>query len=228
MAEQFIFYECTALVRMTGRSASDLVEFVEIIKRVSAESIFHHMHQYFMKPHVRPPEYPNDFAEWAADALEDKTLAERLANLNPFEFSSIEGVRGEIVRVVEDHMRKSRLPRPVVMGKEFFFNDAVTLVIPTGFEASTLEEFVTAFDKVDSSSIYFHFYEARLRLGKEEDDFSRYFADSTDLNCPDLPKRIKTLDPYMYSTEVLRSKIKAMVELDVCPVDDGPDHVKGH
>jgi hypothetical protein len=211
--EPFKFHECTALIRMTGRRASDAIELVEILEQVSPESIFHHMHQYFLKPHVRPPAYPNDFAVWVANGLEDKSLAERLANLNPFEFSRIEDVRGELIRIITEHLKEFPPPRPVLSGREFFFNEGLTLVTPTGLEASNEEEFLRALRQVDSTSIYFHFYEARLRLGKEKDDFSKFFDEC--LECSDIASKISSLDPYMYSTEMLREKIAALLEAEI-------------
>jgi len=194
-----------------GRYARDIVEFLEILKQVSKASIFHHMHQYFLKPHVRPPEYSNDFAVWVAEAVEDKVLAELLANLNPFEFSKIDDIRQEMVRIITDYLKERPVPRPVMDGKEFFFNESRMLVIPTGFEASSVEEFIEALRQVDNSSIYFHFYEARLRLGQEQDDFSRFFRDCLAGECPGLADELRSLDPYMYTTDVLRSKVEAMV-----------------
>ncbi len=211
MAEPFRFYECVSIVRMTGRWAGDIVDFLEILRQISRQSIFHHMHQYFLKPHVRPPEYPNDFAVWAADALEEKILAERLANLNPFEFTNIEEIRTELVRIITDYLKEYPPPRPVIEGKEFFFNEGITLVIPTGLEASNLKEFRCALKEVDASSIYCRCYEARLRLGKEQDDFSRFFSDCLSAECPGLADKIRSLDPYMYTAEVLKSKIEALV-----------------
>jgi hypothetical protein len=198
---------------MTGRRASDAIELLEILGQVSPESIFHHMHQYFLKPHVRPPAYPNDFAVWVADALEEKSLAERLANLNPFEFTGIEDVRRELVRIISEFLKENPPPRPVLAGKEFFFNEGVTLVIPTGLEAANMKEFLNALKLVDHSSIYFHFYEARLRIGKEKDDFSRYLDDCP--GCSDIASKISSLDPYMYTTEVLRKKIVALLQAEV-------------
>ncbi|MEE9614229.1 MAG: DUF5752 family protein [Thermodesulfobacteriota bacterium] len=209
-AEPFKFYECTPLIKMTGRRAGSIVELLEILGQVTPESIFHHMHQYFLKPHVRPPAYPNDFAVWASEALEEKRLAERLANLNPFEFVDIDEVRGEIIRIIKDHLKEFPPPRPVLPGKEFFFNEGITFVIPTDIEATSNEEFVEALRKVDASSIYFHFYEARLRLGRARDDFSLFFGEC--LGCPGPAARLNSLDPYMYSTEVLREKIIAILE----------------
>jgi hypothetical protein len=198
---------------MTGRRAADIIELLEILRQASPESIFHHMHQYFLKPYVSPPPYPNDFAVWVADALEEKSLAERLANLNPFEFSKIEDVGEKLIRIITEHLKEYPPPRPVLPGKEFFFNEGVTLVTPSGFEASSKKEFLDALRLVDSSSIYFHFYEARLRIGKERDDFSRYLDDCP--GCSGLASRISSLDPYMYSTEVLRKKIEDIVSAEV-------------
>lgn len=206
MAEvTFKFHECVALTRLTGRKASDILELLEIIKNVSPDSIFHHMHQYFLKPHVIPPEFPNDFAVWVSEALGERGLAEGLANLNPYGFSNIEDVRAGLVRIITEYLNNFPAPRPVLPGEEFFFNEGVTFIIPTGLEALHRHDMVRLLKEVDSSSIYFHFYEARMRLGKQGDDFSQFLEQC--LDCHGLANRIKALDPYMYTTEVLRNKL---------------------
>lgn len=210
MAEPFKFYECIAMVKMTGRRAADILELLEILKTISPESIFHHMHQYFLKPHIVSPEYPNDFAVWVSDALGDDSLAEGLANLNPYGYDDIEDVRGELIRIIVDRLRDCPPPGPVPPGREFFFNEAVTIVIPTGLVAASAEELVKILKAVDRSSIYFHFYEARLRLAKKKDDFSSYLEDC--LGCHPASAGIRALDPYMYSTEALREKIIGLLE----------------
>lgn len=211
MAEPFVFFECTPVERMTGRYAKDIVDFLEILRQIPAASIFHHMHQYFLKPHVAPPEYPNDFTCWIADCLEEKVLAEKLANLNPFDFTDIEEVRAELIRIITDYLKENRPPRAVREGKEFFFNEGITIVIPTGLQATNLEEFKTVLAEVDPSSIYYHFYEARFRLGKKEDDFSRFFSDCFGDDCSKLSDRIHRLDPYMFTAETLKQKLLALV-----------------
>jgi len=206
----FKFYECFALTKLTGRRASGILQLLEILQQISTDSIFHHMHQYFLKPHAVASEYPNDFSVWAAESLEEHSLAEGLANVNPFEFSSIEGVRAELVRIITEYLKNFPLPRPVLPGREFLFNEGVTMVLPTSIEAATLKEFAKALGEVDFSSVYFHFYEARLRLGKQRDDLSEFL--DTSLARPDVASRIKNLDPYMYSTEILRNKIIRIVK----------------
>lgn len=209
-AHRFEFFECFALTAMTGRKASDILELVDILSDVSPESVFHHMHQYFLKPHAVTPEFPNDFAVWVSECLGEKNLAESLANVNPFEFAHIEELRGELIRIIDEHLRNYPAPRPVLPGREFMFNEGVTIVIPTGIEAVHLHDFCQRLREADYSSIYFHFYESRLRLGRPVDDFSVYLA--TSLGAPGVAARIKSLDPYMYSTEVLREKIARLVE----------------
>ncbi len=211
---KFVFYECMGLTLATGRRAADIVEFLEILSAVSESSIFHHMHQYFMKPQLAQPMYPNDFAVWVADYLEEKALAERLANVNPYEFDNISDVRGELVRIVTDYLGEYPPPRPTLPGTEFFFNEGVTIVYPAGPEAETQEEFLGALATVDLSSIYYHFYEARLREGKRSDDFSTWFDEC--LCCGPVAEKIKSLDPYMYSTEALRDKIASIVKEEGC------------
>lgn len=210
MANKFQFFECFALIKMTGRKAADIIEFIEVLRTVSPEAIFHHMHQYFLKPHVIPPEYPNDFAVWVSEFLGERSLAEGLANLNPYEFASIEDLRSAIIKTITDYLKSYPVVRKVLPGQEFFFNEGVTLVIPTGLEAEHMHEFVRMLKEVNNSSIYFHFYEARLRLGKKTDDFSLFLE--TCLECPSIALSIKKLDPYMYSTDELREKILKLME----------------
>jgi hypothetical protein len=62
---------------------------------------------------------------------------------------------------------------------------------------------------VDRSSIYFHCFEARLRLGREKDDFSEWLA--TSMGREDIAEQIRGLDAYMYDLDTLREIIKDIV-----------------
>jgi hypothetical protein len=205
----FIFFECIALVKLTGRKASNITEFLEIFKRVSPECVFHHMHQYFLKPSARLIYYTNDFAAWVAEWLEEKSLAERLANLNPYAYASVEELRWETIHIIENYLTEFPPPRPVLPGGEFYFNEGVTIVVPTGLEATNTEGFAECLEKVDRSSIYFHFFEARLRLGKERDDFSEWL--STTLGMKEIAEEIKSFDAYLFDLDELRNKIKRLL-----------------
>ena len=137
----FRFFECIALVMPTGKKASNLREFVELLKVVPPEVICHHLHHFFLKAVFQPWDYANDFAHWAAFGLEDFALAEKLSNLDPYSQSDIENLRETVVDIIEDHMWESPMIPWARPGSEFFFNQSLTLVVPTGIEVKNLIEF---------------------------------------------------------------------------------------
>jgi hypothetical protein len=97
-------------------------------------------------------------------------------------------------------------------GDEFFFNETVTLVFPAGVRARNLAEFLMAIKYVDASSLYYHFHDARQRLGGA-DDFSAWFEGA--LGKSGLAARVRAIDPFMHSLEGLRERIAGIVEDEV-------------
>jgi hypothetical protein len=207
----FEFRQCISILKATGRKAKSLRELRRVISDVNEESIFHHTCQYFLKDHAH--EYTNDFAHWAGESLEDHVLAEHLSNIDPYDFRNIGDMRGELLRVIDGHLDLFPEPREALPGDEFYFNQTVTLVFPTGIRAQNLAEFLMAVKYVDAGSIYYHFYEARTRLGSGVDDFSswmgRAFGKQT------LAGRIRAIDPFMHATEGIRELIIEAVEAEV-------------
>jgi len=205
----FIFQECITLVELTGRSANNFEGFLRAIEEVHPSVIFHHTHHPLLRHHFVPPEYPNDFARWAADSFKDRALAERLANIDPFEFTDVEELRASILAILRDH--RQRLP-PEMLKLEvprFYFDSSVSIVFPSQYQAIDLREFRQALARINPGSIYFHFFEARLRTGARIDDFSNWieqnFAQS------DLVQAIRRIDPYVFSLEELREQLINLV-----------------
>ena len=62
---------------------------------------------------------------------------------------------------------------------------------------------------IDIASIYYHFYEARIRLGEGVDDFSRWIEVS--LGRKRLAESIRMIDPFMNSIEKIRGHITEIV-----------------
>lgn len=209
----FRFFECIALFMPTGKKASNLREFVELVKVVSPQVLFHHLHQFFLKGVFQPWYYPNDFAHWAAFGLEDFVLAEKLSNLDPYSFPDIENLRETIVDIIEEHMWESPIVPWARPGQEFFFNESYTIVVPTGVEAKSLVEFKKGMTQVNIGSVYYHFFESRLRLKKDVDDFSFWIEDN--FGCPQLVKDIRNIDFYLYSLWELREKIVQLVKVEL-------------
>lgn len=206
----FAFMECVNILKSTGKKAGNLRQLRENIASVSDGSIFHHTCQYFLKGRIT--EYTNDFAQWAGEGLEERALSEHLSNIDPYACGTLDDVRNELLRVIDSYLESFPEPREAMPGDHFFFNEPVTLVAPVGIKAGNLAEFLIAIKYVDAASLYYHFYEARLRLGERMDDFTRWFIDT---GCPELAEKIRGIDPFMHSIDGIREHLVEAVEAEV-------------
>jgi hypothetical protein len=209
--EPFEFKQCVIVQKATGKSAKNLRELRDLLGSVSAESIFHHTCQYFLSGHIL--EYTNDFGHWAAESLGEKALSEHLSNIDPYSYSDIEAFRRELLKAVDSRLDTPPEPRDAMAGDEFFFGEAITLIFPARIKARNLAEFLIGIRYVDKSSIYYHFYEAKMRLRGGTDDFSKWFASS--LGQKDLSERINSIDPFMHTLDGIRGHIVEAVEDEV-------------
>ncbi len=207
----FEFMQCISLLKATGKKAKGLRELRDRISDVSDESIFHHTYQYFLKGHIL--EYTNDFAQWTGESLEENALSERLSNTDLYAFKDINSLRQELIKVIDEHLDMFPEPREAMPTDEFYFNETVTFVFPVGTRARNLAEFLTAFRYLDAASIYYHFYEARMRLGGGIDDFSRWIEEV--FGKKELAGRIRAIDPFMHNLEEIKKHIIEEVEEEV-------------
>jgi hypothetical protein len=205
----FEFMECVNILKSTGKTACNIRELRAVIALISDESLFHHTYQYFLKGHVL--EHTNDFAHWVAESLEKRALSERLSNIDPFAFEDLSHLRQEFLQTIDDDIADFPEPRDAIPGEEFYFNETVTIIFPVGMRAKNLAEFLLAVRYVDPASIYYHFYEARIRHGT--DDFSTWMDDV--LGNRELAKAICAIDPFMHNIEGIRAHIVEAVENDV-------------
>ncbi len=210
MTTPFEFKQYTSILKSTGKRAKNLRELREGISAVSKESIFHHTYQYFLKAHLL--DYTNDFAQWAGESIEERALSERLSNIDPYAFKDMDGLRTEMIKVIDDYLGNFPEPRDAVPGDEFYFNEAVIFVFPAGVRAKNLAEFLMAIKYIDASSIYDHFFEARVRLGGI-DDFSKWFE--SELGKKGLSEKIRLIDPFMHNIEKIRGHISELLEAEV-------------
>ncbi len=209
--EHFEFRQCSSLLKATGKQAKNIQELKELISTVSDESIFHHTYQYFLKGHIL--EYTNDFSQWAGKDLEESALAVHLANIDPYDFVNISDLRNELIRVIDEFITIFPEPREAMSGNEFYFHETVTLIFPLGIRARNLAEFLTAMRFINTESIYYHFYEARIRLGGGVDDFSRWIEDV--FGKKELAERIRAIDPFMHTLQDIQKHIIEEVEGEV-------------
>ena len=205
----FEFKQCITILKATGEKAKNLRELRDRISDISDESMFHHVYEYFLKEQ-RVLEYTNDFAQWIGEILKERVLSERLSNIDPYTYKAMTDIRCEIVRVLEEYLKEVPKIKTVLPGDEFYFNESITIISTIGIQAKNLAEFLMAVKYVDLESIYFHFYEARIRPPEEIDDFSNWFEDALDKK--NLANKIRHIDPFMHSLEATRQHIIELVE----------------
>ena len=106
------------------------------------------------------------------------------------------------------------------MSNRFVFNSAASLVQTTPFEADGLPSLLECLRRVDSSSIFYHFYHSLLRRhflkGEYQNDFALW-ADQQ-LREPWLAERLATVDPMDFAMiRAAREKLIEYVEVFVGP-----------
>jgi len=195
----------------TGLRAASLREFLDHLRNVPLEVVFHHLYRSYLSHRFEVWDYPNDFARWTANALEDHALAEKLAALDPYAEKDLEQAREVIVDLVEDHLDQLPVTPRVRPGLEFHFSSGNYLVLPGNREVWTLSELREALAQVPLNSIYYHFHEARLRgPGDDADDFSRWIEGQFGRN--GVVDRMRGLDFYFYSLHDLRQRLLAILD----------------
>jgi hypothetical protein len=210
--EPFRFFTRLHVSELTGLRASTLSQLLALIKEVSGSSIYHHTHRFLQQHQYLSPEPPNDFAYWVTGILGEDELGERLASIDTIQFSNIRSLREKIIETIEDYLRNSPLAKLKFAkeGEEFHFVKSVSFILPTNFMAYDLREFVDILKKITIDSIYFHVFEARLRLERGTNDFSYWIE--TSIGDKELADEITKLDPYTHTLEDLRNTLVRITE----------------
>ena len=204
-ADPFAFSTEWRLVVLTGRKARNLEELLKHLREVTGASIFYHTHQQYLAHHFERPTFHNDFAIWVSNALLEERLAEKLTSIDLLAFSSIRQLREAIIQIIEEFVHESSgRSRDCPPGQEFYFCEAQSFVMPTGIVAHTVPEFFEALRLVSNVSIYFHFFEARLRLEQPANDFSRWLRQQGE---EELAAAIDRINPYVMTLDEVKSQI---------------------
>jgi hypothetical protein len=210
-AKQPFFFNTRAhLPELTGLKARNLLDLVNTLKKMPDEVIYYHTHRFLQEHQYLIPELSNDFAIWVKDAIGNELLAEKIASVNTFEFRSLGVLRDRLVGIIEEYITKDAYQRDAIPGREFYFIKSVSVILPTAYVAHDLREFVEALRKISPSSLYFHVFESRLRLGSESNDLSFWLENEMDEG--EIAKELARIDPYIYTLEGLRSLLIQVIE----------------
>ena len=210
--ESFRFCTRLHLSELTGLRATTLGQLLALIKEVPGSCIYHHTHRFLQQHQFLSPEPPNDFAFWVTDVLGEDELGERLVSIDTIQYSTIRDLREKIASTIETYLNDNPLAKLKFArsGEEFHFIKSISFILPTNYVAYDLKEFSEVLKKITIDSIYFHIFEARLRLEKPTNDFSFWIENS--LGGKKLADSISSFDPYTSTLEDLRKRIIRMIE----------------
>ncbi len=217
----FWFWECFLMPMPTGKKATNLRELLQYLREMEEPVLKYHLWQSRLA--IAPPtlEYPNDFALWAATALHDDKLAEKLSTIAPFYYESLTQIREAMVDLLEEYLWDFPHNPQVRPGFEFYFCEASTVVMRSGVAAQTLRQFCAALQTVGLDSVFYHFVEARWRLGvRKMDDFSYWIE--TNFALPALVSAIRDIDIYFYTLQEVKDTVLALVHQHVGETCDQP------
>lgn len=206
--EPFQFMAASTLTRICGVQAGTIAELLEQLRHISADSVFNHTFQSLSLHHFLTEGFSNDLAQWVLAACNAPQLAEQLTALDIRQYESVESLRRDLIRTLEEFARAQPQSAYQKAFEPFYFCEAVTVTVPTDRLAHNLQEFCEALRHVSVHTVHYHFVTARLR-GPQSNDFSEWIG--LNLELPELAERIETIDIYTNTLERVRELI-----LDEC------------
>ena len=207
--EPFVFNTRLHLTVILGKKAKNLPELLEGIRTVPGSSIYYHTHKFLQQHHYLSPEPPNDFAFWITNILQEKILGEQFAAIDIVQYKSISELRKKFVDLLEDYLKNNKQLREAPPGNKFQFLKSKSYILKTNQIANNLMEFYEIFKNISINSLYFHMFEARLRLEKPTNDFSLWLESIGETQ---LAKKISQFDPYTMTLNDLKNKILKLLE----------------
>lgn len=203
--QPFVFYTERRLVVLTGLQAKNLPELLHHLNTVSGASIFYHTHHQFLSLHFEKPVFHNEFAHWVGDALQEERLSEELTAVDLLAFTTVRQLREAIVAKVEAYLQEVQGPaRECRPGNAFHFCESQSFIMPTGAVAHDVRDFFSKLGAVSNVSLFFHFFESRLRLERATNDFSQWLRY---MDQEELADDIDKLDPYAMTLDELRAEM---------------------
>jgi hypothetical protein len=143
------------------------------------------------------------------DTLHLERLGEAFLDVDTVSFSDLEDLRMELAKILEGYIKEGGYMVDSPRDQEFYFMGCKIFVMPTPYVARDLNEFIEILRKISIHSLYFHMFEARMRLKVPESDFSAWFRGMGE---EELAREVSRLDPYNSTLEALRTRIIEMVK----------------
>ncbi|MFH0839963.1 MAG: DUF5752 family protein [Candidatus Omnitrophota bacterium] len=97
---EFYFIKSVSFIIPTNYTATDLREFVEVLKKITIDSIYFHI----FESRLRLEKKTNDFSYWIETSLGDKELAEKISKIDPYTYT-LDDLRKSVIKMVEKRMQ---------------------------------------------------------------------------------------------------------------------------
>ncbi|MCK9275755.1 MAG: DUF5752 family protein [Syntrophales bacterium] len=210
MENTFNIKDCALIAIATGYKAQTLRELRSRIEEVPEGCIYYHFWGGLLRSKFDDPEFPNDFASWARHSLYDKILAERLAIINPIDFENLEGLRWELLEVIDERLDELDIPPWVEPDQQFYFVRSQIVVLDTGIQVKDCNDLREWIPDLSLGSIFYHFIDARRRPPYRRDDFS-VWLETLDAGYGTLIQSIRNIDPFFTSLRQIRIELEEIL-----------------
>jgi hypothetical protein len=205
-SKPFAIQDCALSAIATGKRAQNLRELRDNLRTVHPDSIYYHFWGGLLRPRFDDPEYHNDFAIWSRYALQDAMLAERLGIIDPTDYTDLEGLREEVLEVVEERLDQLEWVPWSKPDKQFYFVRSQIIVFDTHSRIERPEDLAQAVPRMSMGSIFVHFVDARRRSADGLDDFRAWIEGCFD-GYEDLCNGLAKLDPFFSGLSELRKEL---------------------
>jgi hypothetical protein len=219
MPEPFAVKDCALIAIGTGQRAQNLRELRDHLLTAHPGCIYYHFWGGLLLPRFDLPEYPNDFAAWAWSGLNDTSLAERLALIDPRQFTDEESMRRELVEVIEERLEETEMVPWAKNGHQFYFMRSQIVIFDTEVRIPDLETLMVYVPRMTVGSIFYHYIDARARTPNKRDDFSEWLSAFGD-EYSDAVGCLSAIDPYFSTLTELRDELDLAIRS--CKIGRGP------
>jgi Family of unknown function (DUF5752) len=202
----FAIMDCALAIIATGRRAQTLRELRDILRDIHPGCVYHHFWGTLLRPQFSDREYNNDFATWCRRSLHDARVAERLAVIDPADYSDLEGLRQELIDIIDERLDETELTLFAQADQQFHFARSIIVLFDTHKRIAHPQELADALPQLSVGSVFYHFIDARRREPIGVDDFRAWLM-GLEPEYKELCDSLAAIDPYFDSLFVLRERL---------------------
>jgi hypothetical protein len=174
---------------------------------VDPACIYYHFWGGLLRPRFDDPEFNNDFASWVKHSLHDTVLAERLGIIDPTDFADLEGLREELISIIEERLDESEIVTWAKADDQFHFIRSKIVVFRTGLVLKSPADLAEMVPHLSVSSVFYHVIDARRRNDDGRDDFYHWLCGGVDRQYDDLGEMLAGVEPFFRPLSDLRAAL---------------------